>query len=252
MLPLHKQDPTGRFSGRAESYAHYRPDYPSSVIDAILEGLGDPSKLVAADIGAGTGIASRLLAERGCRVIAIEPNAEMRAAGAAHPNVEWREGSGEATRLADGSVSLVTAFQAFHWFEPERALTEFRRILRPWGVVALVWNERDDGDPFTAEWGRMAKELSGDHPANRRMDVTRFPFLEAGLVEEASNVFRHEQRLDLDGLIGRARSTSYLPSEGRARDQMLDRIREIHRRWADPRGCVTFVYRTELRMATRP
>ena len=72
--------PTTRFSGRAADYVRHRPGYPAAAIAAVLRGLGDPVRLVAADVGAGTGISSRLLAERGVRVLAIEPNAEMRAA----------------------------------------------------------------------------------------------------------------------------------------------------------------------------
>src|SRR5262245_49009958 len=93
-------DPTGRFTQRADDYAVYRPTYPAAAIDAILDGLGAPARLVAADVGAGTGIASRLLAERGVRVLAVEPNAAMRAVAAAHPRVEAHVGTAEATGLA--------------------------------------------------------------------------------------------------------------------------------------------------------
>lgn len=85
-------NPLSRFSDRAADYAKHRPSYPTPAIDAILEGFGEPPQLVAADIGAGTGISSRLLAERGVRVIAIEPNAAMREAASPHPLVEFREG----------------------------------------------------------------------------------------------------------------------------------------------------------------
>lgn len=80
-------DPTRRFSDRADAYARFRPSYPASAIDAILAGLAPPATLEAADVGAGTGIASRLLGDRGVRVAAVEPNAAMRAAAAPHPRV---------------------------------------------------------------------------------------------------------------------------------------------------------------------
>ena len=90
---LYQMNPQQRFSDRAEDYAKYRPSYPSEAIDSILEGLEAPERLIAADIGAGTGISSRLFAARGVKVIAIEPNAAMREAEITHPLVEFRQTS---------------------------------------------------------------------------------------------------------------------------------------------------------------
>ncbi len=151
--PLHTMNPLSRFSDRAADYAKYRPSYPDQAIATILEGLGNPSQLVAADIGAGTGISSRLLAERGVRVLAIEPNPSMREAASPHALVEFRNGTAEATNLPDSSVDLVTCFQAFHWFDPAPTLWEFHRILKPSGRLALVWNDRSQEDEFTKIMG---------------------------------------------------------------------------------------------------
>ena len=112
----------GCASQRAEDYAKYRPNYPEVAIDCILNGLDKPERLTAADIGAVTGISSRLLADRGVKVIAIEPNAVMKAAATPHSLVQFKGGSAENTELENDSVDLVTCFQAFHWFNPE--LTE--------------------------------------------------------------------------------------------------------------------------------
>lgn len=136
--PLHTMNPLNRFSDRVAHYVKYRPSYPVAAIDIIFGGLGNPVQLIAADIGAGTGISSRLLAERGISVIAIEPNTEMRQAAKSHELVEFREGTAEVTNLPDASVDLVTCFQSFHWFNPETSLLEFRRILKPSGRLALV------------------------------------------------------------------------------------------------------------------
>src|SRR5688500_14656893 len=111
--------PTERFSGRAESYVRFRPSYPAAAIDAVLAGLGDPARLVAADVGAGTGISARLLADRGGRVDAVEPNTAMRAAAAPHAGVRWHGGRAQATGLPDASVDLVLCAQAYHWFDEE-------------------------------------------------------------------------------------------------------------------------------------
>src|SRR5262249_22138093 len=133
-----------------------------------LEGLGPPAQLVAADVGAGTGISSRLLADRGVRVIAVEPNAAMRAAAEAHARVEWREGTAEATGLGTGSVGLVLCAQAFHWVRQEEALGEFARVLPRGGRIALMWNERDRADPLMTGYREAIRAIGGEHPAEMR------------------------------------------------------------------------------------
>lgn len=144
--PLYQLNPLTRFSERAEYYAKYRPSYPSEAIKTIVAGLGE--QLVAADMGAGTGISSRLLAAQGVRVLAIEPNADMRAQAQPHPGVEFLSSSAQKTNLPDSAVDLVTCFQSFHWFNPEPTLQEFRRILKPRGRLAVVWNKRDREEGF--------------------------------------------------------------------------------------------------------
>jgi ubiquinone/menaquinone biosynthesis C-methylase UbiE len=126
-------DPLSYFSERGEDYEKYRPIHPTAAIDTILSGLGSPTQLVAADIGAGTGIGARLLADRGIRVMAIEPNADMRIAATPHERIEFLAGTAEQVPLETASVDLVTSFQAFHWFDFAKSLQEFRRILKPSG-----------------------------------------------------------------------------------------------------------------------
>src|SRR5438552_17882739 len=109
-------NPTRRFGDRAQDYRRYRPHHPAAALNAILEGLGEPAELEAADVGAGTGIASRQLAAHGVRVLAVEPNAEMRAAAIPHPGIEWRAGTGEATGLDSGVGGPGRCAQASHWF----------------------------------------------------------------------------------------------------------------------------------------
>ncbi len=111
-------DSTQRFSTRVEAYVKYRPSYPAAMLDFLTSELAMGPTARVADIGAGTGILTALLAPRVARVWAVEPNAEMRGAARhqlqAVTNVEWQDGSAEATGLADGSVDLVTVAQAFH------------------------------------------------------------------------------------------------------------------------------------------
>jgi SAM-dependent methyltransferase len=204
-------DSTERFGTRAVAYAAFRPSYPDDAIDAVFDGLGDPSSLVVADIGAGTGISSRIFAERGAHVIGIEPNAEMRNNARVSENVEFREGIGEATGLAPGSIDIAVACQAFHWFATPSALYEFRRIARL--RAALLQYERDESNAFTKAYGNCVRGHSIDDTEQVRMRAlavfSNFP--DARVTRHA---FTFAQELDLDGVLGRASSSSYLPNTG--------------------------------------
>lgn len=226
---------TTRFSDRAAAYAKHRPAYPAAAIDALLHGLGDPRALCAADVGAGTGISSRLLAERGVQVIAIEPNEAMRESAARDPRVVWRSGTAEATGLADGSVQIAAAFQAFHWFDPERAIAEFRRIATR--RIGMLQYERDERDGFAAAYGRaIAPFMLDDTEQLRRRALDAFA-LHAGTGVRRCEV-PFEQTLDLDGLLGHAASASYLPRSGEAANRLREELTQLFERWND-RAAVT-------------
>ncbi len=217
-------DSTRRFGSRADAYASFRPAYPAAAIDAALAGLGDPRALTIADVGAGTGISARLFAERGVTVIAIEPNAHMRAKAEAHPRVEWRDGTAERTRLADASVEAVVACQAFHWFATPAAMSEFRRIARLRAV--LLQYERDETNAFTAAYGDVVRaHATDDTEALRRRALTTFAEFPGGIVTRAQAHSR--QRLDREALLGRAASSSYLPSSGAAADTLRRDLRAL-------------------------
>src|SRR2546427_11107146 len=122
-------DTIGRFSDRAADYVRYRPTYPVEAVHVILDGLGPPARLVAADVGAGTGISARLLGEQGVRVVAVEPGEAMRRAAVRHPNVTWVAGRAEATAMCSQSVGLVFCAQSFHCIRTAASLREFARNL---------------------------------------------------------------------------------------------------------------------------
>jgi SAM-dependent methyltransferase len=248
---LHELDPLGRFSDRAADYRRHRPDYPAAAWDAVLDGLGDPRRLVAADIGAGTGISSRMLASRGVRVIAVEPNAGMRLAAEPHPLVEWREGSAESTGLDEGVVGLVVCAQAFHWFRPAEALREFHRVLAPRGRAALLWNVRDLSDPFTLGYTEVLREVSHDHPAeSRAFDSQSFPASEWFGPARAFEA-PHAQVVDLEGLAGRALSASYVPREPADLALLNQRLAALWGKFRDAEARVTLRYRTVVFLAER-
>ena len=165
------RDPKERFSDRAADYARFRPSYPPEIIAGILAGFAAP---VVADLGAGTGISAALLARGGATVFAIEPNASMREMIAASRSVTVVGGTAEATTLPDARVDVVTAFQAYHWFEPDRVLAEAQRILRPNGRFAAVWNHRDRSDRLTGGYESIVDrydESGGDIDRTRRLST---------------------------------------------------------------------------------
>ncbi|MCU0567807.1 MAG: class I SAM-dependent methyltransferase [Oculatellaceae cyanobacterium Prado106] len=252
--PLYQQDPQSRFSNRADDYAKYRPSYPAAAIDAILQDLPLTESRRVADVGAGTGISSRLLGDRNLQVLAIEPNATMREAAQPHANVEYRASSAEQTGLADASVQLVTCCQAFHWFVPEPTLREFHRILAANGRVALMWNDRDLTDPFTQEHDQLIQKASERH-------IYDNPSRKSAQSLATSPLFCHyrEQRFTwkrphtAESLIGLALSSSYIPKSGAAHDQLLVDLQGLYDRWVErsTEGGVAIAYQTLLYIAEK-
>jgi SAM-dependent methyltransferase len=227
-------DPTTRFTGLAETYARNRPTYPDAAIQEIIDRgrLGPESLLV--DIGCGTGIASRQFASRGVPVLGIEPNGDMRARAQAGPVAQvdprprYQEGRAEATGLPPGVADVVLAAQAFHWFEPGAAFTEFHRILRPGGWVALLWNERDESDAFTRAYGDVMRT----RPDVRQIETTRGeagrPLLTCPLFRDGVRLsYANRQSVDREGLLGRAFSTSYAPRHPEAAEPFARALEEV-------------------------
>jgi len=201
---------TGRFSDLASAYVAARPSYPVESVDVLIDGLGDPASLAVADLGAGTGISARLIAARGPLVYAIEPNAKMRAAATPDERVRWVDGTAEATTLPDAAVDVVAAFQAWHWVDHAVAVAEARRIVRPHGRLAAIYNERDHRDPFTAAFGAVVMTYATDATEQRRANaLAAF----AAIAPERTRRFEYGNihQLDRDGVHQRADSSSYLP-----------------------------------------
>jgi SAM-dependent methyltransferase len=209
---------TDRFTGRADAYVVGRPTYPPIAIDTLLAGLGDPQTLVVADLGAGTGISARAVAERGPRVIALEPNAAMRAKAEAHERISWVDGTAEATTLGEAAVDVAAAFQAWHWFDHDAAVCELRRVVRPGGRIALLAYERDENDDFTRAFGDIFRQHSLEPIEKLRADaLARFTAIPGARRTEYVNA----QKLDRPGVHARLASSSYLPHEGEPQRAML-------------------------------
>jgi SAM-dependent methyltransferase len=257
MAVLWKKDPTGRFGGLADAYAKHRPGYPDAAVDFLVSRCNLGRKSVLVDVGCGTGISSRQVTARGVRVIGVEPNEEMRARAAAEPMppdsapVEYRDGRAEATGLAGGGADAVLAAQAFHWFEPAQALNEFRRILKPNGWVALLWNERDETDPFTAAYGTVLRQA----PETKAVEVPRGQagnaLFESPLFGEGERVvFPNSQQLDEEGLLGRAFSASYAPRGAEPAARFAEELRHVFGQFQQ-NGLVVLRYESALYLARR-
>ena len=245
-------DPTSRFSDRVQDYVRWRPGYPPAVLEALRRDLGLQPGHVVADVGSGTGLLSRLLVENGNVVYGVEPNREMAAVAEADLGGTGRfhsvDGRAEATSLAAGSVDLVTAGQAFHWFKVPESRAEFRRILRPGGGVALVWNlRRLDSTPFLRDYEAFLHRWSDDYEEvsaqYAKEESLRGLFGDAGWIERR---FDSVQHFDFEGLRGRLLSSSYTPKQGDPRREAmlaaLPAVFEAHAR----EGRVAFEYDTRL------
>jgi SAM-dependent methyltransferase len=209
------------FADVADAYERSRPGYP----DDAVRWLVGAEPLDVVDLGAGTGKLTRSLVALGHRVTAVEPLPEMLAhLRVAVPGVAVLEGEAEAVPLAAESVDVVAAAQAFHWFDHGPALREIARVLRPDGWIALVWNTRDDDEPWVAQLSEEA--LAGEGFEERDAAA---PLTESGLFGEVEQaLFPHSQMLDRAGLVDLVLSRSYcavLGSEERA--SVLDRVERI-------------------------
>ncbi|USN98149.1 MAG: class I SAM-dependent methyltransferase [Phycisphaeraceae bacterium] len=245
-----ERDTVHRFDNRVDDYAKARPSYPAEAIAAMLRGLGHPPMLTVADVGAGTGIMSRLIADKGPLVVAVEPNEKMRAKAEPYERMIWQKGSAEATGLGDGSVNLVVCAQSFHWFDRPAALAEFKRVLRTVGRLALVWNEVDTDDPLGAVYRRVVDDAADDEAPRRRHAIGANPFEgDTQFCEVRCEVFRYEQVLTVEGLVRRAMSASYAPKDGPKHDEMISALRAAHAEHAREDGTAVLRYRTAVWMA---
>lgn len=246
------QDPLLRFSDRVENYARFRPSYPAEMISFLEKTLPLSAGTRVADIGSGTGILSRLFLERGYTVLGVEPNREMRAAAeqllASYRTFTSVDARAEATGLPAGSIDLVVAAQAFHWFDAQEARREFQRILKPHGRVALIWNVRiTTGTPFARDYEKLLLRYAIDY---RQVDHRRVDEAALGRFFHPNNFsharFSNSQEFDLEGLTGRLLSSSYAPLSGHPNHEpMIRQLNHIFNHYQQ-RGLVSFNYTTEV------
>ena len=232
-------DSVERFSNRVENYVKYRPTYPAAALGVFQRDIGLRQDSIVADIGSGTGISSKLFLENGNTVYGVEPNANMRAAASEYlkefPRFYSIDGTSTATKLFDRSVDIVMAAQAFHWFEPEPTRAEFKRILKPGGWVALMWNERQlNTTPFLIEYEQLLLRYANDYTKVRHDNINETTLAAFFEGDFRTSTFPNEQVLDFDGIKGRVTSSSYMPAEGdEAYPAMVEELKALFDKHAE-------------------
>ena len=244
-------DTVERFSNRVENYVKYRPDYPREIIGFLESKCGLTHETVIADVGCGTGISTRLFLDNCNCVIGVEPNAVMRAAALEQldefPDFTIVEGTSDATTLADSSVDMVVAAQAFHWFDAEKTRTEFKRILKPGGHIVLIWNERQlDTTPFLIDYEALLVKYAYDYGTVRHENIKKQELDDFFQNEYGSAAFENFQIFDFEGLKGRMLSSSYMPNETDAVfATMIEDLRSLFAKHAE-NGRINLFYDTKV------
>ncbi|SFK89007.1 class I SAM-dependent methyltransferase [Geodermatophilus ruber] len=230
------------FGSVAAGYAALRPDYPA---DAVAFLLGE-RPLRVLDLGAGTGLLTGVLLAAGHEVVAVDPAegmlAELRVR---HPQVVAHVGDAEAVPLPDASVDAVVAGQAAHWFAPEPAAGEMRRVLRPGGVVGLVWNTRDEQVPWVGALDAVLAAAARGHEADQQVVEDFARALDARVERFRSAVV---QRVAPEQVVAGIATRSYVATMDDARRaEFLGGVREVLATHPDTRGrdLVELRYRTD-------
>lgn len=240
------------FDSVADQYDEARPSYPPALFDAIEELAGRPLKASRViDVGAGTGIATRLLRERGARVTAVEPGPGMAARlHRAAPDVPLVRALGDALPFADGCADLVTYAQVWHWTDPARSVPEALRVLRPGGALALWWNVPDADVPWIAAQDERVRRWADDAHHGAHSTTGRARYLPAA-VDRTERRVAWTRRVTLDTHLANLGSHSVFRTRGEraAADFLADERAELLTLFPD--GTVEETYVVELTVTVR-
>lgn len=236
------------FQAVAWEYERARPDYPAEAVDRLIQDLEVGRAARVLDIGAGTGKLTRMLVPTGARLVGLDPvDAMRRTLASTVPGVSVVGGTAEALPFADEAFDAVVAAQAFHWFDGEAALEEVRRVLKPSGRLGLLWNLRDESEPWVARLTEIVDRYESGAPRERtgRWRQAFSASTSFGTLHRLR--FRHQQYLDRDGLVDRVASMSFIailpPDRHR---QVMEEVRRLADEFADHRGELLLPHNTDL------
>ena len=237
------------FYNKANEYAIGRPTYPEEIIKKIKElGIGKHSTI--ADIGAGTGLLTRMLNELDCMILAVEPNIEMlnecKKYCSTLTNIEYINAPAESTQIKEHSLDLIIIAQAFHWFDKDLCKAEFKRILKDNGYIIFLWNDMQIHNEFTKEYMSIIHKYKIKTTAaisNFDPDQEKYNFLGQ---EYEKIYYTNLQLLDLEGIIGNASSLSYTPSKLHSNYVEFEReLKNLFFKYEED-GQVILHYKTEM------
>ena len=242
---------TTRFSNRVEDYVKYRPGYPEAIIHFLQDKYQLTTDKIIADIGAGTGISTALFLGAGYKVIAVEPNKEMREKAnellGSMPGFVAQDGTAEDTHLDTETVDAVIAGQAFHWFDAKKTRAECKRILKPAGITVLIWNERKTASLFETAYDALIVQHARDYVQvdHRNIDTGSIAAFFAPETFEYT-LFANQQVFDFEGLKGRLLSSSYMPGRSEpGHEAMLADLEKLFDNYQQG-GVVVINYDTKL------
>lgn len=232
------------FESGSDVYERARPGYPVEAVAHLMTATGIAPGRRVLDVAAGTGKLTRQLDAAGATCLAVEPSTSMREVfGRVVPGIPLAGGTAEMIPLTAGSIDAAVVAQAFHWFDPPRALPEIARVLVPRGWLALIWNERDESDPVMAELIRISKwDRCQPYPMGKDFG----PIIDrCGLFGTVERVkFSFVQSVNATEFVEQVASRSYarvLPDP--ERHKLLDEVAEFGATLGDP---IRMPYVTDL------
>lgn len=247
--------PADRFSNRADAYTRGRPSYPPAIVERLERAGALRAGSTIVDLGVGTGLSAEPFLQRGHAVIGVEPNGDMRTAGDRYLSefASYRSvaGAAEQTSLPAAVADLVIAGQAFHWFDASRVAIEARRLLKPNGWAALIWNDRQSsGSAFLAGYEALLRTHGIDYTKvlHRHVDQAAIARFFAPAQAEVET-FDNPRALDRDDLVALAGSASYLPAAGDPRHHALMHALNLLFESHAQGGTVQMMYRTRMHHA---
>jgi ubiquinone/menaquinone biosynthesis C-methylase UbiE len=238
---------TTRFSDRVDDYIKYRPGYPQKIIEVLTDEVGLTQHSIIADIGSGTGISTGLFISNGNKVYAVEPNKEMREPAelfySENKNFICINGAAEQSNLKEHSINIIFCGTAFHWFNRNETKIEFNRILKPNGHIVLVWNVRKEQDDFQKGYEMILKSIPEYNEVMHRHGLDKEIIYFFSLRTIHKETVPNSQTLNLDGLKGRLKSSSYCPKEGIEYENLMHEMDTLFHKF-NKNGVIKFEYET--------